>query len=252
MEEKRKEMQRTEERGFFWHWQNLKEDSPTAWLHGRAWLHKRPRGVIGFEWCLPGKFGMSITVGGHHQLLFTLQLLLFSFYLHIDEFKRLRWCDYGEQREIGFHWFMWSLNWRIWTNPDEWHSTTPKWRDGHFNIPDFLFGRYKYTKVDQEPILVTIPMPEGNYQGTVTFFSQTWQRKRFPYTKQRTGAEVDIEGGIPIPGKGENAWDCDDSAFLSIGTSASTVEEAVQHAIETVNKRRERYGGKNWLPERVK
>jgi len=246
------------EHGFFWHWQNLKkEDSTKHLLNGRAWLHHRPGGVFGVQWVIPsGNVHVDLTVGGcEDQLRFSVALGLFALYFSFERWswlQKLKVCADYHERQIGLSWFMHSLHWRIWTDPMEYHFSTPKWRDGWFDVSDFFLGRNKYTKVDQEPIPATISMPEGEYPATVTFFTQTWKRPRWPWPKVKNGADVDIEGGIPIPGKGENSWDCDEDAYMSIGTSATTVEEAVQNAIESVNKRRVRYGGKNWLPEKTR
>jgi len=252
--EKEEAVRAEKQTGIFWHWQNLKRDEPGSkqWLWGRAWLVKWPRGRISVEWVVPSHFHISLVVGGNHQIDLTLSLLLFALYLSFDEWTwlgRFPPMRASKGKEIGLDWNSWTLSWNLWTPEDEWSAKTPKWRDGHFDVLDFFGGKNTYRKVDQEPIPVLIPMPEKEYKGTVTFFTQTWKRPRWPWPRVRAGATVDIEGGIPIPGKGENAWDCDEDAHLSIGTCARSVEEAVQDAIEAVNKRRLRYGGPDWRPE---
>lgn len=244
----------------YWlHGQNLKKDEQHIprwrWLWGRAWVKDRKsHGELGIEWALPTSHcHWHLDIGGHQQFALGFACYLFSLHFHLDGCTWLRWHVFNDWRgrEIGWTWFAWSLSWHVWTPPDEWSSKTPRWREGHFNLPDFLFGRYICSRVEQEPIAALVPMPEGDYPATVRFFTQTWQRSRFPYTKRRSDAHVDVEGGIPIPGKGESAWDCDDSAFLSIGSSATTVEGAIADAIDCVNRRRERYGGRNWRPAKA-
>jgi hypothetical protein len=240
--------------GFWWHWQNLKEDSPNALLHGRAWLHKRPCGEIEVEWCVPtSHFQAEITFGGNHQVSMSFACWLFAFYLNVAQLSWLRkWkvFEHWTGKEISFSVYSWAFWWKLWINEHEWDAKTPKWRDGAFHIDNFFLGKHTYRKVEQLPLPAVIPMSEGDYAASVIFFSQTWKRPRWPIPRCTNGATVEVEGGIPIPGKGENSWDCDDSAFISIGTSATTVEEAIQAAIDAVNKRRERYGGSNWVPER--
>lgn len=236
---------------FWWHWQNLKEDTPKALLNGRAWLHMG-KAVLGCQWVIPtSNFGISFgTDDGEHQINAHIACGLFAFYFHLEG---VRWLyKHLKEREISFSVYDWSLHWRLWVQPHEWHSKTPKWRDGWFGIPDFFLGKARYTKVDQEPIPAVVSLPEADYPVMVTFFTQTWKRPRWPVPKVSQGAYVDSEQGIPIPGKGENSWDCEDTAYLSIGTSATTVEEALADIVERVNERRERYGGKGWFPEKVK
>lgn len=245
------------ERGFFWHWQNLKkEDHTKHLLNGRAWLHHRPRGVFGVQWVIPsGNFHIDFALGGgNDQIRFSIALGLFAFYFHMDDWRWLYkfklFSDWHEH-EISLSWFMHSLHWRLWADSMEHHFDTPKWRDGYFDVADFLLGKNKYTKVEQEPIAATVVLPEGNYPVSVVFFEQTWKRPRWPWVRQNKGAEVNSEQGIPIPGKGENSWDCDEDAYMSVGTSAQTVEDAVQDVIKRVNERRLKYGGQNWQPEKA-
>lgn len=238
---------------FWWHWQNLKEDYKGKGIHGRAWLHNRPRGVFGVEWHLPSwDFHVRITVGGgNDQLGLSLACGLFALYFSFEQWALLKKWDeraHWQGLETSLSIYNWSIHWKVWTPEHEWSSSTPKWRDGWFNIPDFFLGRNKYTKVDQKPIPAVVSLPEGDYPVTVIFFTQTWKRPRWPVAKIRKGGNVDIEHGIPIPGKGESSWDCTDGAYMSIGTSAMTVEEAIADVIERVNERRIRYGGKNWKP----
>jgi hypothetical protein len=251
-EEVKKEVQG---RGFWWHWQNLKEDSPKAWLHGRAWLHHRPDGVFGVSWCAPSHdVHVEAIIGGHQQLQLSVSCGLFALYFTFEQWSWLRkWkvCEGWPGKELSLSIHDWAIWWNLWTNEDEWNAKTPKWRNGCFHIDDFVLGKYTYTKVNQPSIPVLIPMPEKDYEGTLTFFTQTWKRSRWPFSRQRQGASVDIEGGIPIPGKGETDYNCDDTACFSIGTSATTIVGAIDAVVQRVNERREHYGGKGWLPQEV-
>jgi hypothetical protein len=243
------------ERGFWWHWQNLKEDRPKAWLHGRAWLMHRPRGEMGIEWCAPAcDAKIRFTVGGHHQLQISLSCWLFALYFTFEQLSWLRqWkiCEDWQGKEMSLSFYEWTLWWNFWTNEHEWNTKTPKWRDGCFHIDDFFLGKRDYSKVEQVPLPVLIPLPEKDYEGTLTFYTQTWKRPRWPFAKQHQGGTIEIEGGIPVPGKGENSWDCDDDAFTSISSPSTTIAGAIIHTINFINQRRERYGGKDWLPKEV-
>lgn len=241
---------------FYWHWQNLKDDEPRRiGFHGRAWLRQRPRGVFGVEWHLPGgSVQLALTVGGvEDQLRLSISLWFVALYFSIENCAWIaRWkpASSYQGKETSFTIHDWSLWWSIWHDEYVWHSKTPRWRIGSFNITDFFLGRAKYTKIDGESTPVMIPMPEGEYPAIVTFYQQTWKRPRWPVAKRRDGAKVNAGQGVPIPGKGENSWDCGEDAIFSSGSSTTTMEGAIQDFIASVMHTRERYGGKNWQPEK--
>ena len=257
LDDKKEAAARREEgrRGWFCHWQNLKKEYPDRkkLLWGRAWFHKYPKGEIELEWVVPSGLEVSLVVGGNKQITVHLRLLLFSLYISFDMWKWLKkWKVFSRYpgRELSFGFYDWAWHWNVWTNQDEWDSKTPKWRDGYFSIPDFVLGKTECTTVKHDPISATVSLPEGNYPVTVIFETRTWKRPRWPLARVRSGADVDSEQGIPIPGKGENSWDCGEDAYHSIGTSATTIEEAIAYTIEVVTERRLKYGGKNWQPEK--
>lgn len=238
-----------------WHWQNLyKEDHPTARLSairdGRGWL-RMGRAELGMQWVVFGRpsFGISLDVGDiEDQLSGHIQCLLFSFYWSVSG---VRWLDRftGKgTREISVSVHDTALWWTLWASPYEWRSTDPKWRNGYFHFDDFFLGKSKYTKIDSSPVPATISMPEGDYPATITFIEQTWKRPRLPIARTRKGATVKTGDGIPVPGKGTMSYNCEEDAFTSIGTSATTIDGAILAAIEAVNRRRLRYGGTDWHP----
>jgi hypothetical protein len=240
---------------FWWHWQNLKHgDASRSWLHGRVWLHYRPQGIFGIEWCIPTRsYHIELTIGGvEDQLRLSIGCGLFALYFNLEDFPILnRWRTarnyHGRETSISAH--HWSLWWRIWHDESIWKSTTPKWRRGSFNIPDFFLGRAEFSKIDQPPVPVSIPMPEGVYQATVTFSNYTWKRPRCPFPRKHRGTTIDIAGkGIPAPGKGESSWDLEDSAFLSVGSLATTIPDAIADCVRVVLRKRYKYGGKDWVP----
>jgi hypothetical protein len=114
-------------------------------------------------------------------------------------------------------------------------------------LTDRLLGRQECvtTKGDPEPVL--IPMPEGNYPGTMRREERVWKRKRWPWTaKRRADYWVEMDIAIPVPGKGENSWDCGDDGLY--GTGGSTPAEAIANCVRVALRDRERYAGPNWTP----
>jgi hypothetical protein len=133
-----------------------------------------------------------------------------------------------------------------------WSSSDPWWRNWSITKTTIL-GRTRGDTTDGESGETVVPLPEGNY-------SATWQRTtyvtryvRFPGTlldringpRRHSTISLNIEGGIPVEGKGESSWDCGmDGVF---GINGSTVEDAVANAVKAVLRDRKRYGGPHSL-----
>lgn len=114
-------------------------------------------------------------------------------------------------------------------------------------LRDRLLGRMECVTVTAESTLATVPMPEGNYAATIKREDRTWKRKRWPWPSQRrTDYSIDIPGGIPVPGKGENSWDCEDDGIY--GTGGSSPIDAVANATRAALRQRARYAGPGWVP----
>ncbi len=142
------------------------------------------------------------------------------------------------------------LHWKFWAPKDSWDSTTPKWRDGTFNPGDFFFGSSRHSSRVLEEHDVEIPMPEGVYGAHVKLTEATWTWPRWPWAHRVLRAEIEIPGGVPHPGKGENSWDCGEDATYSMTCTARNRWEAIAAVVESSMRSRLLYGGKNWRPER--
>ena len=229
----------------FFHWQNLNDrlGSPhhprKGWpVNGRCWLHWGERSVAHFEWNLWSRFcGVSIGRGEEEDLQCHLAFPPFSFWFGIALGWRSRT---PKQVEVCIH--DWAVWWRLWRDPmGGWDRSVPKWRDGNFDLPDFLFGRTKYSKVELEQKEVVIPMPEGPYQATAALERCTWKRPRW-FAKTRDSVWMTIHGnGIPHQGKGENFWDCGEDGLCGIG--GDSYEHAIARAVESVLESRKKYDG---------
>lgn len=113
---------------------------------------------------------------------------------------------------------------------------------------DWILGKPRYTlEVLEEgiPIVANVGQWDGdNYRGTAKHTRRTWKR-RFS-TKVSDGYEIDMQEGIPFPGKGENSWDQGDDAYFGFG--GATIEAALDHIVADTIKARERHGGPGWRP----
>lgn len=89
-------------------------------------------------------------------------------------------------------------------------------------LTDALFGKPKHSlEILSEQ---DITMPEGKYPAHVKRERRTWKRPRGFTPLVREYWDVDVESGIPVPGKGENSWDRDDDAIFASSFSVNNAE----------------------------
>lgn len=96
-----------------------------------------------------------------------------------------------------------------------------------------------------------IPMPEGSYRARVKLERVGVKRARSLASRTITIAEIDIPGGLPIPGKGENSYDCDEDAIFKMGCEARSVPDAIGTVVSSALVTRWKRGGANWRPEKA-
>lgn len=249
------------------HWQNLNEkgrEEVTGSIvrAGRAWLYLdgESRNSLNVEWKLWSK-SLSVQLGladYDHAISAHVCLYLFSLYVTLDWFRAERWLrqmtkrkgeQFGNGRTIGISWFDERLSVDLWNDPMEWQSSDPKW--WHFSIApaDILLGKRKYS---ERPLSVDtrfLTLPERSYPVEIKLKEAMWKRARWPFPAKIVRAEMNVVGGVPVPGKGENSWDCGEDATFGITCPANTFDEALSAYYSSVMRSRERHGGKNWLPE---
>lgn len=238
----------------FFHWQNLaREDRRPGvpsrhWLHGRAWLRGEGSWSLRAEWLVRRagwRLGVETGRYGEPEMLVYATVGLVGWYLGIAG----RWFRNLPSREIALRAHDGALWWAIWTPVDEWSRGTPWWRSGHLRPADVLLGRRTYSSEMVSQIQTVIPMPEGAYPCVVNLTVDRWRRRRWPWGRTLRRATVLVEGGVPHPGKGENAWDCGEDGTYSLTTPADTVEDAVAAFVRSVLRDRRRHGGTvNWRP----
>jgi hypothetical protein len=237
-----------------WHWQNLNEDrrgrkKGSGFWEGRAWFYASKR-----DWatCFHGSWvfgrrahftmleaGINFYDPKDIYLHFGIALL-FNFYLSLQGYQIMRRLP-DNKRQIGFSFSDNHFRWILWRDPNEWHRGDR--RQGGFFLDTLIKGNYKYSKETLEQQDVLIPMPEKSYPAHIEIFESTWRYPRWPWPKRMVRAEVEIPGGIPIPGKGENSWDMDDDALFGTTVPVGTVEQAIARVVESVMRDRRRYGG---------
>jgi hypothetical protein len=150
----------------------------------------------------------------------------------------------GDPRELKLSFHDSALWWRVWSDPTSWSEKRLRWRDGNLCLANLFFGQQSFTRIPiGAPVPVVVPMPERSYEGTVQLEELVLRRPRW-FTQRVRSAKVEMREPIPVPGKGENSWDCDEDAIYSQSGPARTVAEAVAgifESFESALDRRMRY-----------
>jgi len=266
-----------------WSWrsQNLDERpgdtheaSGSKLMHGRGWLNMGKQ-TLNLSWNLRSDFchanlcvsdserevtaGLAlppvaiwIGVSGLPERLFEI--------LGVDykTVKSLPDGVYLTEREVRIGIHHWALWWSLWMPEGMSKSSDPRWRRGCLHFIDVIFGKHSFNEIQLDAQAVLVPMPERNYRGTVKVARRTWTRARWPFRSgpkqlfmEEMGYTISMESGeqIPIPGKGENSWDCDDDAVFS-QSGPGGVPEAIASVVESVFRTRRKHGGSiAWQPE---
>lgn len=120
--------------------------------------------------------------------------------------------------------------------------------------PRQVFGLSKTTDEVIASGTVQIPMPEGNYGATyetkhyVTRYTKPVGRLRDIVFGPRAhvGVWLEVEGGIPCEGKGEDSWNCGMDGIF--GAGGKSINDAIGRYVSAVLRERERNGGPHDLP----
>lgn len=146
-----------------------------------------------------------------------------------------------EERELSISLHDGLLSWTAWYEPNVWKRD--EWRTGMWNWKGWLTGKHACTFETLESGTTQVPMPEGPYEARWEIQRRTDSWQRFKRPKVSTCGEIEVPGGIYVPGKGENSWDCGDDAIFSISCHEATVEALVAQYVKSVYRSRLRYAG---------
>lgn len=126
-----------------------------------------------------------------------------------------------------------------------WEGVRLRWPAA--KIGKVILGKREYRTEMVDGGTARVPMPEGVYLATWERKRAVWTRAHVPWTiREREHVDLTLPVGIPVPGKGENSWDCGDDGVY--GVSARTLSEAVGNAVGSAMRQREQYGGLEWVP----
>lgn len=268
-----------------WRWsQNLNDDGP-MWRHGRASITFRERGRLnyagdahqdlsfGVAWRLLPKsgFGVGTEVRWGTNASETTPDVAFhagrlgDLWLHASDLIPRRWLerhklDRQGQRVTDYDTRVFSINvdttafrWEWWARSGSWSRSDPWWMQGRLDYRDFLFGGTIHNSEVTSEGTCVIPMPEHTYPATFKIERAVWTRPRLlgrvrdAVLGPLSAYSVTLTPGepIPVPGKGENSWDCGDDAIYSSTSPGQSVEQAIASYVESALRTRARYGGEH-------
>jgi hypothetical protein len=233
----------------------------SKFFDGRYWLYLG-RKQFNAEWSFfhrcRSHFALKVEFGhgdGDDGIMFHAAIpYLFSVFLSFDGIFGKLFHGNVESRETGIAFHNGSFWFYPFAKTMSWASRDPWWSKSHsFDPVEFICGRNKYTEEDDRGWQdIEITMPEAKYKGKVRLYTGTW-KNRFR-TKRISRAEIEMEEGIPFPGKGESEWDCGENCTWGMTCPAKDEVEAISSMIEHVLRSRRNYGSRsslfNYKPEK--
>lgn len=206
-----------------------------------AFLAARETPTFRWELCVDPSldFGARVEVGDEDDIEGHVKVFGCALYWGVDGVidRRKRRIPHRELR-VSVH--DGTIYWCVWKDPHSW-SRADGWRNSWWNFKDAFLGKAKYSSEVVEKREVLIPLPEGSYPAKVELSLDRWERPRWR-TEVVKRAHIDVEKGLPFPGKGENSYDCGDDAIYGSTFPSETVEEAIGHMVASTLRNRWRYG----------
>lgn len=199
-------------------------------------------GEVAFRFCVPG-LSLYVSVEGN-----ALRSVFKRLGMTYEQRKARRKSAhdsrylYEGKREIGVRIHDWALWWSFLELDGHWSSSDPWWMHGSFYPADFFLGRKQCSWELVEARDVTIPMPEGSYPAKARLERGTWKRPRWPFPESHLSVNIDIPKGVPVPGKGENSYDCGPDAIFGQSSPSRTIEEGIGNVVASALRDRKRRG----------
>jgi len=249
----------------YYHSQNIKkEDKENGIIHWRCWLGEQPQITL-FIKAPTTSFGIDFDLcrnGWQEETIgFSFKCLLFAvwvglewrwLYRVLEKITRRKGERFTNGRTFGVNIHNWTLWLDIWRDPMESRGSDYWWQHISFDIREFFRGKGKREEELLEEREVLVLMPEGTYKGKATLSRITFSYPRW-FKNSFKSFSIDVAGGIPFEGKGENSWDCGADACYGFSGSAESIPEGVGKLVGSVLKSRVRYGGwGDWVWDKKK
>mgnify|MGYP000629700480 FL=1 len=166
----------------------------------------------------------------------------------------LRWfgLHFGLRDDGDYDAPRWEVSWHDgcfwlehpWVRQDGWCRSDPWWRKQIvLRVADWLLGRTRFEGVKDAEVECLVPMPEGCYMAKAKRETCAWRRRWYWPALRQVRWTIDIPGGIPFAGKGENSWDCGDDGLWGLsGPGMDTLPNAIGAVVASVLRSRDRRG----------
>lgn len=229
---------------FRFHSQNLAKEDRTKGWSWRCWWQ-----MLGHDFRFEIntqrlKFGAYIELDHvDNELAFHIAPIFFQAWFTIGKvFKKSDWKK--GKNLLGFSLFEEYFWIYLWTHEDGYGSSKRNWRHVTIRWKDILMGGMDYSTKPIRGEDTVIALPEATYPVHIEFVRSTWKRRRWPWKVERTQVDIKCEPGIPVPGKGENSWDCgtDHTRGLHCTVDRASTAEALGKLLEAVVSTRIKYG----------
>ena len=194
--------------------------------------------LANIEYSIPTNHCHSYISQDDENLTISLACGLFAFWLSLEPISK----NYKDFIHLSFHDN--TIWWKFNRPAHYWSSKTPKYLDGCFHIDDFFLGKPEYSSETLQEKHVLIPMPEKAYKAIAKLSIATWKRSRW-FAEKLKRINFEMIEPVPIPGKGENSYDCDDDAIFSMTIPAETIEDGIGEFVKDVLKTRMKRMGKH-------
>lgn len=221
----------------------------SMWRHGRCWLRFLDN-CLNLEWAFfwDSSTAIGFTVGAEDDIKLHLAIWrLFSIHLSLDTViprkwrKNIKWWDKSWGRTTDIRIFDGQIWFNIHNDTMGW-SDAKRWQEFNWSFENFFLGKERHSKEVLDKGETQIAFLEGTYNVKWEKQLHQWRRARW-FTQRVIRYNLDMdENPIPVPGKGENSYDCGDDAIHSIHTPATNLSEALSKLTESVLRTRERYG----------
>ena len=184
--------------------------------------------VINFHFAIPLLF--NIFIGFKNNFLYRM----------LEKITKRKGDKYTNGRSIGISFHNNTLWIDLWDDEMEHRHDDPWWWRFNINFVDLLKGKSKCEVEVLKEKEVEIYMPEKMYKGKATVERRTWTFPRW-FSKNHTSTTIDVEEGVPFPGKGTCSHNCGNDALFGSSISGGNIEKAIGNFIGSVLDNRNRY-----------
>lgn len=247
-----------DDRGRWWKYGafcfNTKPETGSGLEGSAEWCLKSERKTLGFQF---GRNGQESDIGLDVHVPFIGVLFL---RLRSPLLKWARARDYkprhtGVKINYAGKWVQMLLD-----KPDNGWSRDQHWWQEMSLTPTTVWGKRKMNKVVEATGETVIPMPEGPYSATweLSRFERfhvrwpgTWKDWISPMSDVHGTYSIEIKTGIPVQGKGTQAYNCGMDGVFGVSGPYRTLEQAIGEVVTSVLTDRRKYGGPHDLPSQM-